>query len=131
MCYKLKNVPTDTTPLPLYIGDRPNAKEPNDIFFDLDDDVDLAFPAGLIIYAKNIHFQKNRVALNGNVLGHLKTNQKGHIFEVDNSIHGKLKKGKNKITIVSCDRRGERKSVANKNFDDIHVENIDICYKPK
>jgi hypothetical protein len=115
----------------LYIGDELNAKESDDFFFDLDEDVDLAFPAGLIIYATNIHFQKNRVALNGNFLGHLKINQKGHIFEVDNSIHGKLKKGKNKITIVSCDRWGDRKSVANENIDDIHIENIDVCYKPK
>lgn len=129
MCYKLKNVFSGE----LHLGDEMNPPvESGDITFILEEDVDTNFPAILIIYATDIDFQRNRVALNGNFLGYLNVYEKGHIFEIDNKKKGKLRKPNisNKVTIMSCDQWGDRKQEG-VNIDDIRIKGVDICYKPQ
>ena len=148
MCYMLQNVLSaqkkfgeyepdgkpgkKVIPNVVRIGDADEGlPEQRNFLFVPAENVDTNFPAILIIHATNIDFPRNRVAINGLSLGYLKNNQHAHIFEVDNKKHGRLRKKVNKVTIVSCDRWGDRKSVSNDNIDDIHVRSIDIFYKPK
>jgi len=103
----------------------------HDFNFDLDYTVDASCPGMILIRATGVDYTKNRVALNDNFIGYLRSGESTHLFETDNGRYGRLKEKGNTVVILVCDAWGDRKSVANLNVDDITIYNIDVAYVSK